>query len=425
MNRHARKSIRCAGFRKRTALRCTVSLLFPLATLLLTGCERTAEAQLVHTVDYRQQAVFLPAHGELEAINSTVITAPVSGPPKFIAWLAPEFSRVKKGEVIVRFGGELMQANRRQAQADLAISLEDLREKEGSLESEQSMVIQDIQQVSAEKAFAERFAIDDERIKSRLEILDDQLDSRYLGAKLDFLDWQKGRFADTARGEIDVLSTQERKHRDKLERLDVGLSALEIQAPHDGLLTYEANWRGDKPQVGTQIWPGRKVADLPDIRQMQARLQVADREATGLAKGQPVTLWLDSMPEQTFSAVIETVSEAPATIERGNPLKFYEVVARFDQQQPQFFRLGRGVSAKIQVSNANKRLEIPSQCLFQDRAGAFVYRFVSGNFQRHAVTVGQRTPTHVEVTEGLAPGDHIALFDVSAQTAAVSEGDQG
>ncbi|WP_226704281.1 efflux RND transporter periplasmic adaptor subunit [Microbulbifer elongatus] len=382
-----------------------------------TGCSKPAQSQLLHTVSVREQAVFVPAHGELEATQSTVITAPVSGPPKFIAWLAPEFSRVKKGEVIVRFGGERMQVDKREAEGELALSLQDLREKKGALDSDQNKVLQDIQQVAAEKGFAERFTVDDERIKSRLEILDDQLDTRYLGEKLDFLSWQKGRFVETAKGEIDVLSSQESKHREKLQRLNEGLSALEIQAPHDGLLTYEANWRGDKPQVGTQIWPGRKVGDLPDIRQMQARLYVADREATGLSAGQPATLWLDSLPEQHFEATVAEVSQAPSTIERGNPLKYYEVLLQLAEQQPALFKLGRSVSARIQVSSAAKRLEIPAQSLFQDRIGNFVQRFSDGEFRRQAVTVGTRTSTHVEITDGLSSGDQIALFEVNTTLA--------
>ena len=389
-----------------------VTIIIATTAVFTSGCSEDESTPLLHTVSLRQQAVFVPANGELEAIHSTVITAPVSGPPKFIAWLAPEFSRVKQGEVIVRFGGERMQVERREAQGELALSLQDLREKQGTLDSEQNIVLQDIQQVAAEKMFAERFTVDDERIKSRLEILDDQLDTRYLREKLDFLSWQKGRFAETAKGEIDVLASQESKHREKLQRLDQGLSALEIRAPHDGLLTYEANWRGDKPQVGTQIWPGRKVGDLPDISQMQARLYIADREATGLTAGQPAKLWLDSLPERQFDAVIEQVSEAPSTIERGNPLKYYEVIARLEQQQPDLFRLGRGVSARIQVSGASSRLEIPAQSLFQDRRGNFVQRYSDGRFQRQAVTVGERTSTHVEILEGLTAGDQIALFDV-------------
>ncbi|WGL16313.1 HlyD family efflux transporter periplasmic adaptor subunit [Microbulbifer bruguierae] len=392
---------------------CALLQLFALCGVLLSACTEAPQEQLLYRVEPRSEAALVSAQGELEAAVSTAIVAPVSGPPKFIAWLAPEFSRVRKGEVIVRFGGEQMRTERRWTEDDLALSQEDLREKRGAVTTEQSAVLKDMQQVSAEKQFAEKFATDDQRLKSRLEILDDQLDTRFLGAKLEFLDWQRKRFSETAEREIDVLAVQETKHTEKLARLDEGLSALEITAPHDGLLTYEANWRGEKPQPGKQVWPGHKVANLPDVHTMQARLYVSDRDARGLSKGQPVTLRLTTMPDHQFAASVKSVSPAPSNIEKGNPQKFYEIVAELEQQQPELYKLGRAVRAQIQVRPAEPRIEIPLQSLFQDDRGTFVYRYQNTQFERQPVTTGAATPDHIEILHGLAKGDRVALFPVT------------
>ncbi|MGL6161416.1 efflux RND transporter periplasmic adaptor subunit [Microbulbifer sp.] len=382
------------------------------AAVFLVGCADKSAEPLLYHVRYSEREALVSARGELDAESATAIQAPVSGPPKFIAWLAPEYSQVKKGDVIVRFGGERMRRQRSVTSGELAQAEEDLREKRGALEAEQSAILTDMGQVSVEKDFAERFAIEDERLMSRLEILDDQLDALYLQSKLDYLGWKNQRFATSAEGEVEVLAVQQQKHGAKLARLDEGLSELEIVAPHDGLLTYAANWRGEKPRVGSQIWPGHKVANLPDISVMQARLWVPEREAIGLAEGQAVTVWSESQPQQRFAASIKSVSAAPASIVRGNPQKYYEVVAAFDEQHPQQFKLGRGVRAQIRVAGPEKCIEIPAQSLFRDSGGAYVYLYRQGGFQRRDVTPGRATPTHIEVTGGLAPGDRIALYEV-------------
>nr|WP_255771771.1 HlyD family efflux transporter periplasmic adaptor subunit [Microbulbifer guangxiensis] len=278
-------------------------------------------------------------------------------------------------------------------------------------------------QVGTEKAFAERFNVDDDRIKSRLEILDDQLDTQFLESKLEFLDWKNDRFASSAGSETEVLSVQREKHSAKIERLEEGLSELEIIAPHDGLITYDADWRGEKAQVGKRIWPGRKVGDLPDVSVMQARLHVLDREAVGLAEGQPVTLWFETEPDYRFDGKVTSISAAPASIERGNPQKYYEVVASLDSQHPERFKLGRGVRAAIRVAAAERRIEVPAQSVFQDSAGAFVHVYRNGAFHRRAVTIGAATPTHIEITGGLEPGERVAVYEVSSsqrQSAEVS-----
>ncbi|MFD1216359.1 efflux RND transporter periplasmic adaptor subunit [Microbulbifer celer] len=382
-------------------------------SLFLSACAEKQSDPLLYQIQYSERQALVPARGELEAASATSIQAPSSGPPKFISWLAPEYSLVKKGDVIARFDGKSMRRQKSRAVGELSLAEEDLREKRGLLDTEQMGILTDIDQVSVEKRFAERFSVDDERLKSRLEILEEQLDTRYLQSKLSYLDWKNARFSAGAEGELAVLSVQQQKHSAQIARLSQGLSELEVVAPHDGLLTYSANWRGEKPQVGGQIWPGHKVADLPDTSVMQAKLQVAEREAVGLTEGQGITLWFETDPAQRFAGQVESISAAPSTIERGNPQKYYQVVAVFDKQFPQQFKLGRGVRAQIRVADAGRRLEVPAQCLFRDSTGVFVYLYRGGQFLRRNVTPGRATPTHVEIVDGLAPGDRIALYEVS------------
>ena len=383
-------------------------------SLSLSACVDKQPEPLLYPVQYREREALVPAIGELEAESATAIQAPVSGPPKFISWLAPEYSLVKKGDVIARFDGEQMRRTKNYTEGELTQAEEDLREKRGLLDTEQVAILADIDQVSVEKGFAEQFSVDDDRLMSRLEILEQQLDTRYLQSKLNYLDWKNQRFATGAEGELAILAVQQQKHSAQIERLEQGLSELKIFAPHDGVLTYTANWRGEKPQVGGQVWPGHKVADLPDTSVMQARLQVLEREAVGLAEGQLVTLWFETQPAQQFTAKVKSVSAAPSTIQRGNPQKYYQVVAAFDEQHPQQFKLDRSVRAQIRVADAERRMEIPAQSLFRDSAGAFVYLYRQGKFLRRDVITGRATPTHIEIITGLVPGDRISMYEVSA-----------
>ncbi|WP_078086011.1 efflux RND transporter periplasmic adaptor subunit [Microbulbifer mangrovi] len=387
---------------------------FLCLSALLYACGEQQAEPLLFQVEYTERAGLVPARGELEAASATSIQAPSSGPPKFIAWLAPEYSQVKKGDVIARFDGAQMRRQQSYVAGELIQAEEDLREKRGLLDTEQVAILADIDQVSVEKGFAERFSVEDDRLKSRLEILEEQLDTQYLQSKLNYLDWKGERFATSAEGELAVLAVTEQKHSAEIERLAQGLSELEVVAPHDGILTYAANWRGEKPQVGGQVWPGHKVADLPDTRVMQAKLQVSEREAIGLAEGQLISVWFETDPTQRFAARVQSISAAPSTIERGNPQKYYQVIAGFEQQFPRQFKLDRDVRAEIRVVDTGRRLEVPVQCLFRDGSSAYVYLYRDGRFQRRDVTTGQVTPTHIEITEGLLPGDRISLYEISS-----------
>ncbi|MBY6189660.1 efflux RND transporter periplasmic adaptor subunit [Microbulbifer agarilyticus] len=387
---------------------------------VLSGCSEANRQPLLHTVQATTSAAFVPAHGELEARSAASIQAPQGRRPKFIAWMQPEYTRVSKGDVILRFDGASMERERSRSAGDLNVAREDLREKRGALDSEEMEIFLDISQVGTEKEFAEKFAVQDDLLKSRLEILDDALDAQYLDSKLGYLGWKNERFTTRAGGELDVLSVQESKHSKKIERLDQDLAKLEVVAPHDGLLVYEANWRGEKPRVGSQIWPGRKVGDLPDVSVMQARLYVLDREATGLAEGQFVEVWVETMPERRLPAKVTSVSPAPRSIERGNPQKYYELVAEFDQQYPDIFKLGRGLRAEVRIREEALRVIIPLQSVFHRPEGAYVFVWQGDTFVEREVSLGDATPTHIEVVDGLEAGEAISLYEVSGLLGGVS-----
>nr|WP_010131388.1 efflux RND transporter periplasmic adaptor subunit [Microbulbifer agarilyticus] len=402
---------------------CKRGLRFALALLgigFVAGCSDATRQPLLHTVQTTSSAAFVPAHGELEAQSAASIQAPQGRRPKFIAWMLPEYTRVSKGDVILRFDGASMERERSRSAGDLSVAQEDLREKRGALDSEEMEIFLDISQVGTEKEFAEKFAVQDDLLKSRLEILDDALDAQYLNSKLGYLGWKNERFTTRAGGELDVLSVQESKHSEKIERLDQDLAKLEVVAPHDGLLVYEANWRGEKPRVGSQVWPGRKVGDLPDVSIMQARLYVLDREAAGLAEGQFVEVWIETMPERRFPARVASVSPAPRSIERGNPQKYYELVAEFDQQHPKLFKLGRGLRAQVRIREEELRVTIPLQSVFHRPQGAYVFVWQGEGFVEREVSLGDATPTHVEVVEGLEAGEAISLYEVSGLVEDVS-----
>ena len=98
-----------------------------------------------------------------------------------------------------------------------------------------------------------------------------------------------------------LLKMKEDQYKQKLATLNTNLSLLEIIAPHDGLLTHSTNWRGEKPRAGESLWPGQKIAALPDVSQMQLMLYVSEREAIDLSVGQSLTFKLIALPEQQFS----------------------------------------------------------------------------------------------------------------------------
>lgn len=387
-----------------------------LMALLLAGnivaCSEPEDTPILYTVTEKEHLITVPAKGELFADTSTVISAPMSNNGvQMIAWLAPEFSTVKTGDVIARFDGEAMQLSSEHHKNKQALTQQDIIEMQAKLALEQNNINKDIGIVNKEESFAEQFSIDDVRIRSKLDIIDSLQNLAYLSTKREHLHWQNDRFGDSSKGDMSLLKMQEQQQSDKLSQLDSSLSQLEVKAPHDGLLVYKANWRGEKVREGQPLWPGQKIAELPDITVMKAKVFVLENEALSLTKDKAVTFHLNAYSEQVFQGTVESVAPFPKTIKRGDPQKYFEVIVNLATQNTALFMPGSKIDANIIIAKSKDKLLIPLQSVFSKKNQTYVYLYQNNDFVVQPVTLGEASLSHVEVITGLTKNQQIALTD--------------
>ncbi|WP_462159758.1 efflux RND transporter periplasmic adaptor subunit [Pseudoalteromonas sp. GB56] len=389
-----------------------------LTLALLSGCSEQVQQHdaLTYTLYEQGFITTVPAHGELIAAHETVITTPMnSRGPQTLEWLKEEYSVVKKGEIIARFDGTFMERDRRTSENKQAISGEDIEQKQAQLAQQQGQLVYDMDLLTQERKFAKEFSIDDIRIRSKLEILESMQNVEFLDAKSDYFSWQKGQFADSAGGELDLLNMQRKEHSDKIARLNANLSSLEVVAPHDGLLTHQANWRGEKPKPGETLWPGQKIAALPDTSSMQVKLYVSEREALELAPEQEVLVTTLAYPEQPFKAKVASVSPMPKSIERGDPRKYFEVLTEVITTNTDVsLQPGLKVTALITTKPEQTGLVVPRQAIFSEQQKQFVFVDDGNQWRRQEVSISGGNLSLVEIKSGLTAGDTISLINRDA-----------
>ena len=383
-----------------------------LGVCLLSACSEAPISPLLYQVKSQSFAIEVPAEGELFAAKATIISAPVSrGGVQNISWLAPEFSIVKAGDIIARFDGEAMQVKSRNKENEMAITQQEIIEKTGMLYKELDAINRDIGMVEQERLFAENFSIDDVRIRSKLEIIDSLQNTAYLASKQEYLHWKNDSFSDSSAGDMGLLEMKLQQKQDKLTQLTASLNQLEIKAPHDGLLAYKANWRGEQPRAGQSVWPGQKIAELPNIKEMKAKLFVIESEAIELAEGKEVNLYLFAHVDKPFTGKISSVAPFPKSIKRGNPQKYFEVEVILEQQNTELFVPGRKLQAQILIEKAQDKLIVPLQSVFTKENSSYVYLFEDNEFKMTEVVLGPANLSHVEIVSGLKSGQQISLTD--------------
>lgn len=379
--------------------------------LILAGCADPELQETLYVVEQKNFSIEVPANGELEAAQAEIISSP-GRMPMTIAWLAQEYIEVKKGDVVATFDGEQLMLDSRKEELSMMLLERDLQQTISRQYQQESEVESEKNLVSQEFEFAQNYNIDDIRLYSKLQIIDQMQNTDFLGAKDEFLDWKKSSVDNQSKGAIEVIDIKKQGHLAKYQQHQESLVKLEVRAPYDGLLVYEKNWRGEKATIGQTVFPGNAIAKIPDLSKMQAKVFVLDKEAIGLAKGQAATLRLDAFPSETFKGVVSEVSGFSRTIERGNPTKYFEVIISVDATGDGKFIPGRKLSASILVDKLDDKLTVPLQAIKSDKGVNYVYVKTSSGYKRQQVSTGVKNLYFVEIIDGLSVGDAIALSDV-------------
>ncbi len=358
-----------------------------------------------------QFKIEITAKGELRAVQATPINAPATQIPLNITWLALEGKNVKKGEVLVRFDDQDIISKKEKARDEIRrLDFEEEKTSRSHQKESGEMNIQ-LELTQLERTQAAAFAPKDERLYSREEIIDSQINLDFLDAKIDHFQIKKGRHAKKAETDMQLMDLEQNTFKLEMEQLSASGDALEILAPHDGCFyVNDRGWQG-KPRVGMMVWMGQKLGELPDLSSMEAKINVLEVEAAGLEVGLPAVIELDGYPGIFHHGVVKSVGALAKAIERNNPIKYFEVVLTIKTTLPGIMKPGSHVTTRILVSQQDNVIAAPNQVIFHEENQAFVYVLRNGQFVKQPVVLGQRSVTQTIITKGLEPGMKVALSE--------------
>lgn len=390
--------------------RAARSAALALALLLLAACgDRTIDLPLLQ-VERLDREFSVTAEGEIVASESLPITLPSDVRMEFnVVWLAPEFSGVKKGDVIARFDDVQVRLDRQASALNVAKSDFQLAGTERTGRLERTRIGHEAERVEGERDISKAFEDADERLFSRNELIDILADIDFLDAEASFLDWQHDTLDQRTWAEQNLILAEREGELSKMQKQDSALALMELRSPADGTFVYARSGWGGKIAKGRTLRAGMPVGMLPVKGKVRARLFVPESEAVGLAPGQFVRLRLDSAAEREFRATVSTVSPVASPRDRRDPQKFFRVEAEIESVDPELMRVGSRLRAEIVTGEIERGIVVPAQAVFGEARAAHVFRLAGGEPERREVVVGQRSPDLVEILSGLEPGDRITL----------------
>lgn len=393
---------------KRAVLGATLSSLLLIATM---GCsQQKSDGVLTLEIAASDFKVDIPASGELEAANSTTVTVP-SGlrGPQSLAWIMDNFSNVKAGDVVAT-----MDSTRESYRLEMEKLDFDRLSLDSQIQTEKDKTIDktlttDTKLTGEERELADRFFSEDERVYTKIDIIDQMRNQDYLEAKMTFYNWGIGQHGSQADAEQELIKLKQKGHKAKMSRYSNNLKQMEIIAPHDGVFVAQEGWNGVPPVAGDMMWSGMTIGTLPDTSKMQAKLYVLESEALGLAIGKPVTLYLDAYPDMPIIGEVSQLDALSKAKEKDSPVNYFELTVSIDKTIVEIMQPGRQVNANVHALDLQHVITVPNQALFQKSGEYWVYLKTSAGFIKQKVQPGNRSLNRTVIKDGLTKGDTIAL----------------
>ncbi|HYU35418.1 MAG TPA: HlyD family efflux transporter periplasmic adaptor subunit, partial [Thermoanaerobaculia bacterium] len=390
-----------------------LAVLLVLSFLPLTGmlASRASEVPVVRA-ERGLFAVRVPAQGNLRSVRATPVSVPAGVPGPFrIAWLAPDGARVRAGDVVVRFDSTELVKQLADARDDGASSTLKIGKQEVQGRAEIDKLDRDSGLAREELAAARQFQKKDETIYSRHEIIESDIDQDLARDKAEHARGARHTREKLDATELQLLSIERRQAELKRNHAEQGLRALEVTAPHDGVLILKRDHRGEPVRVGDSVWNGQPLADIPDLAEMEAEVFVLEADAGGLAPGKRAAVVLESRPDVVWPAEIRRVDPLAKPRLRGSPVQYFAVTLKLATTDPKAMKPGQRVRATLLLEERKDAIAVPRQAVFEEDGKKIVYLRHGATFAAAEVTLGPASLGRVVIEKGIAPGDEVALID--------------
>lgn len=363
-------------------------------------------------VNHGEFVIKLIETGEISAINSVTVSAPrVRGRLQIIK-LIKDGSYVKKGDVLVLFDKEDKQQEMLKSLSDLKIAQNEINKKLADIESQMraNQIELDNTKLQHDEALLETKKAD---LIAKIEAEKNKL--RYEQAEKKYKETLKKMESQKQANEADLKVLDEKKAKAEADyrMATKALEDMTLRAPKDGLVVLKEIWKGTgmgKVQEGDQVWPGYPILEIPDLSSLEVKAYLNEVDVGKTKPGQEVTMRLDAFPDKFFNGKVERVASIGTKKDWDAKIKTFETIIALDEIDPRM-RPGMTCMMDIVIEKIQDVVSVPLESVFEREGKTIVYVMGSRAPRRREVELGKRNNTHIVVTEGLSPGDKIALRD--------------
>lgn len=184
----------------------------------------------------------------------------------------------------------------------------------------------------------------------------------------------------------------------RVAALQAALDDKEIRAPFDGVVGLREVSRG------AFVQPQQRVTTLDDISSLRLDFAVPERFMGSLLPGLAVEATSAAFPDTPIMGRVTRIDTRVDSVTRS--LRVQAELANEDRR----LRPGMFMGVFLTVGEIEDAILVPEAALVNEGSDSYVFVIADDRAEQRAVTVGQRLHGEVEIRDGLAPGEAVAVL---------------
>lgn len=265
-----------------------------------------------------------------------------------ITQLAADGAPVQEGEVVAAFDSSEVMRQLGQKQSQLQAKRRELEKLELDLAERARTTALATAQAEAELEKAQRKTRQPEDLVAALECAK-LVEARRRAERRAALTAQRERLAaEQRRQERRFTASELAQLETDVARLQASLSALTLSAPRAGVMMHRSSWSGEKFDVGSQVWMGQTVAEIPDTTTLAVRAELPERDLLRVAEGAPVRIVVEGGGGSAHRGTVAAIGRAVRSKSQVQPVPVLDLEIALDDPAASL-RPGQSVRVELRV----------------------------------------------------------------------------
>lgn len=263
-----------------------------------------------------------------------------------ITLLAADSGPVKQGDVVLAFDGGTLAKQLAEKNSHLQEKRRELEKLQLELAERERTERLDTEKARAELEKAQRKTEQPQELIAGMAYRKLVIARQLAERKLALARERELASADQRFQEQRMVVSEAAQLQADVDRLQASLAALNVVAPRSGLMMHKSNWNGEKFDVGSQVWMGQTVAEIPDTSTLAVRAELPERDLLRVHVGDRARIRIEGGSGSVYAGTVRRLGRTVRSKSQVQPIPIIDVDIALDAANA---RLKPGQPVRIEL----------------------------------------------------------------------------